>query len=672
MSGYKVAVLARESSHPKSLINKKIWAGEVPFADGLVPEAAARRILEERKKYISLVEYASLHVSDRFPGKSSDREKLLFYLEENGFYGLPYVDSGDILMGVETDGVYMAREDIPRLDQCLEDYFAGYGLTGREQISGILKGAAGTCPETVRLLREYINTVMFDMKDYPPSAVIFVRAVTELPDIRKLKTADVKVCLEKEMPVAAREHIIRFLSYCKGKVPVRYADVSVKPPPRRSTPSYTMDTYLALMRCVFNPGYIQDHQMIEKALSSHLYAEAWLYVALFAACGWRAADVCRGWKYLRLHEREGTLFEINKETLHDDILTDRIPNDVYEKVCKYCLSSVDAAGQLARKTNIMDPPTLKAVIRPELAPFYGMLTLIGEAHMLRTGDGYMVPSRASEYQSKVTVRDFFGQEMLDILGGENLQSRRLNKVFLQGTEDAARKNGNSGLMAAMVAGYARSHTSLDAIQYYLRDHAMTGETAEMVLYFMMERGVFGFLYYQTLCLAYPEAVKKLPMKKQNELVALMDEKPLELEMKQAELVERYHIQEEFRRGKTDTVKSTMLDMLEISQGRGKAKDQGLYCVKRARGEACVHPEYASCLAGCCPFMVFTRDALIPLLTVLKSYREKAKHDPKDEAVFKKVMVPFYQDTINGLMRQTDMAKEDRLGITKIMKEVLYG
>ena len=672
MSGYKIAALSRESGHPKGLIDKKIWTGKIPFRDGLIPEATAKRILDEKTKYMSLQEYASRHVSERFAAKSTDREKLLFYLEDNGFFGVLHVGTEDVLMGVETDGVFLLRKDTNRLDQCLKDFFAGYGLTGRERIKGILAAAGGTCPETVRLLRDFIDATMFEQDDYPPSAVAFVRAMTALPDIRRLKTADVKACLQKEMSVAAKEYIVRFLAYCKGKVLVNYADVAIKSTPRRSIPSYSNETYRALMKCVFNAGYIHEHHMVEKALSNHLYAEAWLYIALFAACGWRAADVCRGWKYLRLHEREDVLFGIDKTTLHDDLLHDRIPDSVYEDVCRYCLSSVDVAGQLPRKTNLMDPPPLKAVIRPELATFYGMLTLIGESHMLRTGDGYMKPARAPEYQSKVTLRAFFGQEMIDILGGENLQSRRLNKAFLQGMEDAARKNGNSGLLSAMVAGYMRSHTSLDTITHYLRDHTMTGETAEMVLYFMMERGIFGHLYYQTLCLAYPEAVKKLPMEKQNELIALMDEKPLELEMKQAVTLEAYYIQEQFGQGKKEVVERAMLDMLEISQGRGKAKDDGLYCLKRARGEACIHPEYDSCLAGCCPYMVFTRAALIPLLEVLKSCMEKAKHDPKEEAVLKKVMIPFYQDIINGLMRRTKMSKEDRLGIKKIVEEVLNG
>ena len=137
-------------------------------------------------------------------------------------------------------------------------------------------------------------------------------------------------------------------------------------------------------------------------------------------------------------------------------------------------------------------------------------------------------------------------------------------------------------------------------------------------------------------------------------------------------MEAYYIQEQFGQGKKEVVERTMLDMLEISQGRGKAKDDGLYCLKRARGEACINPEYDSCLAGCCPYMVFTRTALIPLLEVLRACMEKAKHDPKEEAVLKKVMIPFYQDIINGLMRRTNMSKEDRLGIKKIVEEVLNG
>lgn len=672
MNNYNVTSLARSSGHPKSLIEKKIWLGEIPVTNGLIEEDASERILEERRKYISLAEYAAGRISDSFAGKSKDKEKLLSFLEDNGFFGIRHIAFSDILMGTKTDCLYFERKDLPYLDECLEEFFEGLSFTGKDRVDRMMAKAKKAHPATCKMLEAFTETCMEGRNDYPPSYVDFVRAMTHLPDLPDLETSDIKEYLKRDLSRSCKEYIVRFLNESRARIPVKYGDVVLKAAPRNSIPSYTNETYISLMKCIFNSEYIDDHKMIEKALAYHLYAEAWLYIALFAACGWRAADVCRGWRYLRLHEREETLFGIDRSTLYDDLLNDKIPDKVYEDVCIYCISDVDASGSLPEKNNLLNPPPLRAVIRPELRTFYGMLTLIGEAHMLRTGDGYMKPNRAFDYQNKVLLRKFFGKEIIEILHGENIQSRRLNKVFLQGTEDAARKNGNSGIMAAMAAGYARNHTSMDTIMHYISDHQLTGETAEMVAYFMMERGVFGFLYYQTLLLAYPETLKKLPMEKQNELIAIMDEKPLELELKQSEIAGRRYIQEQYKKGNTEAVTKMMETMLEISQGRGKAKDKGLYCLKRARGEACHHPEYESCLAGCCPYMVFTSMALIPLLKVLKSYMDKAATDIKAKAVLNKVMIPFYQDIINRLARTANLDRADGEGIKKIMKEVLDG
>ena len=672
MSKYNVTTLSRASGYPKSLISKKIWQGQIPVSEGVIQEAAADRILSERRKYISLAEYAAARASESFSGKSADRNKLLTFLEINNFFGIPHVEYGKVLMGVNTDDLFFFRRDIPILDECLEGFFEEVSTTGKERADMMLANAVKSHTETVRLLREFADTYMKDKIDYPPSYVAFVRIMLSVPDITALKTDEVRQSLKMEMSVACKDFVVRFLNFCKTKCPVKYGDIVIKAAPARSIPSYSREIYFELMKCVFNNDYIHEHKMIEKALEKHLYAEMWLHIALYAACGWRAADICRGWKYLCLNKREETLFGSNKDTLYDDILYDRIPDKVYDDVCKFCISSVEVAGQLPEKTNLLSPPPLRAVIRPELRTFFGMLTLIGEAHMLKSGDGYMKPNRAAEYQKKGNLRAFFGDTFVDILHGENIQSRRLNKVFLQGTEEAARKNGNSGLMAAMVAGYARNHTSMDTIIHYLCDHQLNGETAEMVVYFMMERGVFGFLYYKTILLAYPEALKKLPMDKQNELIAIMDETPLELELNQAELDEQFYIQEQSEKRNEYIVEQQMKEMLEVSQGRGKAKDEGLYCKIRARGEACVHPEYNSCLAGCCRHMIFTEDALIPLLKVLKSCLDEALHDPKMEAVYNNIMMPFYNGIIERLIRKMSLSEEDIDGIDQIAAEVLNG
>lgn len=116
--------------------------------------------------------------------------------------------------------------------------------------------------------------------------------------------------------------------------------------------------------------------MIKKSLDNYWYAEMWLYLSIFYACGWRAGDVCRGWRYLKLKEHGNGCLGINTDTLYDDILYDRISDEVYENVCKYALGCIELSGQLPSKNANYTNNSLLAVITEELYTFYGMLLLI--------------------------------------------------------------------------------------------------------------------------------------------------------------------------------------------------------------------------------------------------------------------------------------------------------
>ena len=71
-------------------------------------------------------------------------------------------------------------------------------------------------------------------------------------------------------------------------------------------------------------------------------------------------------------------------------------------------------------------------------------------------------------------------------------------------------------------------------------------------------------------------------------------------------------------------------------------------------------------------MIFTEDALIPLLKVLKSCLDEALHDPKMEAVYNNIMMPFYNGIIERLIRKMGLSEEDIDGIDQIAAEVLNG
>lgn len=670
MEYYSIQKACEKAEVTKTLIKRMIRERKISLCDGKLPADAVDKVMVENKAYISLGEYSSEHDCGKFHGKTAkDRNNLLDYLEENEFFGIEIITPKELLIGNEKDILFFRRTDVFYIDKKLQTFFKEYGLTEEKKIRVLLKNSKKT--DTAEYLRKYLSEAFFE-KAATPSVTEFVRCMLQMPDLSKLTDEHVAELLKQPMYAATKELIVNFLNYVKRKRKVKYnVFTKVKAERPGSIPAYQDDTYLAMATYIFNADYIADHNMIEKALDNHLYAEMWLYLAIFFCCGWRAQDVCNGWQYPKFYKRP--LFGICTDTLYTDILEDNLPDDTYIQVCKYSLGAIDQSGRLPSKTANRNPSSLKAVITPGLYTFYGLLTLIAETHMIKSGDGYMKPQRASVYQNKINLRNFFGKPMWDILGGQNIQSRRLNKDFLQGIEKTAREQGCGGVMASAVASYARNHTSLNTIRTYLQDHRLTGENADMVLYYMMERGVFGFELYQTLLTAYPEAMRKLTLKEQNQVIEQMNVTPLQLE--EAESGARFMlvIQNEFKHGNDTAVVRMLKSMYEITQNRGQGKDQGVYCLLRSEKMACQHAEWDSCLANCCPYLVFTKIGYLPLLNILLQYQAEAiKGNKKVKNILQQVLIPRYQKIINQLMKDTDMPKEDRNGLRLLMEETLNG
>lgn len=670
MEYYSIQKACEISGTTSTLMKRLIREEKISLCDGKIPSDAVDKVMAENKAYISLREYSSEHVCGRFQGKTAkDRNNLLDYLEENEFFGIEIITPKELLIGSEKDILFFRRIDVFYIDKKLQTFFKEYGLTEEKKIRVLLKNSKKT--DTAEYLRKYLSEAFYE-RTCTPSVTEFVRFMLQMPDVSKMTDEYVAELLKQPMYATTKDLIINFLNYVKRKQNVKY-NVFTKIKPERSNgiPAYQDDTYLTIATYIFNADYIAEHNMIEKALENHTYAEMWLYLAIFFCCGWRAQDVCNGWQYLKLFKRP--IFDICSDTLYTDILEDNLPDEIYIQTCKYALGAIDQSGRLPSKTANKNPSPLMAVITPGLYTFYGLLTLIAETHMLRSGDGYMKPQRASSYQNKINLRDFFGRPMWDILGGQNIQSRRLNKDFLQGVEKAAREQGCGGVMASAVASYARNHTSLNTIRTYLQDHRLTGENADMVLYYMMERGVFGFELYQTLLTAYPEAMRKLTLKEQNQVIEQMNVTPLQLEEAESGVRSILTIQSEFKRGNDTVVVHMLKCMHEITQNRGQGKDQGVYCLLRAEKMACQHAEWDSCLANGCPYLVFTKIGYLPLLHILLNYQTEAnKGNKKAKTVLQQVFIPRYQKIINQLMKDMNMSKEDRNGMKLLMKEILNG
>lgn len=668
MKTYSIKETIKCTGCTRGQLDRMAFDGKIEICNGTISAEYVDILVEEKERYISLLEYALTHTKGRFNGKkSSDRDKLRDIIEQHEHYGLEVHYPDEMLSGTSRDGLFFQRDEVWKLDGKLQTFFQVFGLMEKEKIDRLFHNTSGHT-QSKKYLKKFMQETGMEIT---PAATEFVSLILSVPDICFLTDKGLQILVTKEMPEMTRDYLISFCNYVKCRQSVKYSTVSRKKKERIGMPAYSDDTYILLARCLFNAEYIYKNRMIENAMENHIYAETWLYLSLFFVCGWRAADICRSWVYPEIR-KEPERWNLCLDTLDKDILEDNIPETTYEQVCQYSLQRLQVSGKIPGKTAEHDPSFLTAFITPELHPFYGLLILIGESHYLRSGDGHMQVKRAPVYQNKMTIRNFFGETAYQVLGGENIQTRRLNKDYLQGIEDNVRRSGCGGLMASAVASYARNHTNLDTLKSYLRDHHLTAESADMVLYFMLQRGCFGFEGYNLLITAYPDAFRKLTMKEQNRILSMTDA-PLEMENTASGVSAAAAIQDAYIHGEKDTVLNMMKKMYEISQNRGQGKDKGIYCLRRAGKEICSHPDYESCLANGCPYLVFTKYGYRPLLRVLKGFKEEAvKGDKKAASILYKVLVPRYQDILNQLMKETAMDPEEKNSLKLMMKEELNG
>lgn len=634
-----------------------------------IPKPLVDAIVEEQEQFISYSDFAVLPRGERYLGTTRDKSKLREYLEINDFFGIQLIDPVDLLISFEREEIYFRRCDISQLEEKLASYFGFYVFSPKERVEKLLKGSVNR--NTKRYIREYLQSNWIEIS---PAVAEFVAHALTLPDVHVLTDADIQRVLPKVQTVAARDMLMDYLNAMRRKViKPNYSRMGQHKAESRPIPAYSDETYLAMARILFNAEYIAEHKLIERALENHWFIEMWLYLSLHYCCGWRAADICRGWHYLELKDKYNHIFGFNVDTLYDDILFDRIPDEIYEKVCQYVIGKIKVARQLPSKTAGNNPSPLVIEIDPALMTFFGLLILISEAVMLRTGDGYMKVERVDYYQKRYNYQQFFGDELVKVLHGQNIQSRRLNKSYLQGLEETARQSGHGTIMASAIASFARSHSNLDTIMHYLQYHKWSEENAEVVLYYVSKLGVFSALHYQMLLTAYPEEMPRLSMKQRSELMEAMPRDPYKTELLMSGLSAAMEIKIAFETGETDKAITMIESMFEITQGRGQGKDTGIYCILRARGEVCKYPAYDSCLANACPYLVFTRYGYRALLEVIGEYVTAAANgDMKMAAALKNVIMPRFRTVINTLMRDMHIPQKERAALKFMLEEVLEG
>ena len=126
----------------------------------------------------------------------------------------------------------------------------------------------------------------------------------------------------------------------------------------------------------------------------------------------------------------------------------------------------------------------------------------------------------------------------------------------------------------------------------------------------------------------------------------------------------------FAGGRVDEAAEILKAMFSLAQGRGKAKDAGIWCMQKALGFNCEHPTYVSCIADLCPYLIFTNEGVLSLVNVVKEYRRKelATGNGKYGIALKKHIIPAFQEVINAVL--AGMSSHEKAGMRKLLGEAL--
>lgn len=651
------------------VIQYQIDAGNIESTDGMVYESICEKIAEQQSTYIGIKDFLKKHDNDRFESKYvKNRNKYIDFLEHNAYFGIEIVEPENILFDLpEREEFYITKEDAQLLEYKSEQFFKEFGLSEEEKIRWIINHSKGH-PLTSEYIKKYLTYIEDEDNIYTPSLTAFVRTIFDMSDIKQLTDEDIVSAIEDAEALRTKTLLTDFFKYVAKYETVKYHNVELKKKESVLVPAYSYQDFVRLAKILFNVDYDKEHNLTLKALENSKYIEMWMFLSCHYICGWRSSDICDKWVYPALKDNDNP-FKINIDTLKEDILSGNITDETYEKVALYSIRRIEMAYNMPQKTG---HGKLRSEIVPELRAFFGKLILIAEYHHITSGEGYMNSHRTAMYRNWVICRNFFGDDIFAITGRHSFSSRRLNKSYLQGLEQAAIDNGNSTLVAHVVASFARNHANIDTTAIYLKDHGLTGESAEIVLYMMMQRGVFSVSLYNALIAAYPEAFEKLSAKEQTAIMEKIPVSAYELETVGTSLIASDRMTEVFTEGKTEEPKEILKAMFTIAQGKGKAKDSGIYCKKKALGLACENPTYESCLANLCPYHVFTSDGIPALVKVIKDYqiKELTTGNKKYGIALKTKIIPAFQDIINAIIKE--LSEEEKAGTKKLIEEALNG
>ena len=531
-----------------------------------------------------------------YKGSIKDRDKLLDFLEMNGWFGL---DRNEIMRS--KDVIFITEDHMRFLSDKLRLWMDGFRRSNSDKLELLLAFGEKSLPQTVSCFGEYIRAESRndDISSWRLLDFLLYHLPGEITEIDTAAEGRLVDKLDREATRSVAELYAGFHEWLQKKLGIsgwRYKFEYRKK--RDEIEAYTVSQFSHMAYCVFNDEWWEKQQMVEKACGSAAYANLWAFIAMHFVCGLRSTDIIR----LPMPD-----LGCDGDTFREKVLSgifekpEAISQDMQIRV-RY------RPGHPNKTAAGSDIPELKVFIPVTLEKPVGTILGIAASHCDggKPGDRFIHPDRSIS-----RTRGFFGKEFMETLGGKGFASSRANKAYLQGLEMMAdASEGN--VKGYMIAALARSHkggfaTLPDVTDIYLRDAAFSGYKPEFIAREMFERGVFGFVPHLLLEVYAGNDYTQLSIPDQTRLIKNVGIRPSGIES-------IVRICESSLARARDTVADIVASkadiavlVQEIASGRAVSRQDGCLCVMTAGGFTCPYPDRAACMG--CRYEIHTKSVL---------------------------------------------------------------
>lgn len=567
-------------------------------------------------KTITLNQY----LSQNYP--NSDKEALLNdvlkFLLDNKWFGIKYatVQDGD------RSYVQLEESQLHKIAPRINLFLQHRNDSTEEKIESLTKMLEHLYPGTAAVFKKYIRNLDDDNSEEMIHAMLnyLIKFLNkELAEYTNEELTEMYQNMCETATYYLELMLAGFFKYNKRSSKVNYT-VDFEPEHiNRGTmtkEAYSEKLMSELAYYLFNPQYISEHELLQRACESYDTANAWLYLALHFVCAWRDTDLQKNMPHpLMKYSPEETLLRIkNKEisTQEAYLAAESIRDNVYAYKRK--------PNKTSRYGNV---PSLVLAIPESVKPLFGILFLLCEAHWLMTDKkkSYITPVKSNDKLARYLTDD-----IADVFGEEDFSVRSANKALLQGLEYAAdhafSEDNSLHVRGYMLAALARSHKGefggfAKTTQLYLKDAKFKGYSPKFVARELMERGVCGFIGAMLLEILQGEKFVRLNPSEQTKMITDIGLSPYEIENSMclieqnsidASTAVRMILQQETSEDRHKVVHNLLY---EIAAGNAVSKTVNSYCLLSASDIPCQHYENNCCIG--CQYEIKTMSSIFLLL-----------------------------------------------------------